>query len=503
RESLNESQGTSLYGFIGRTTDWDSNVSDILVDSIETQYNVWSDMIYSKRIYYSDVSFVVPRIDWSSGSNFVQYDPRNYDFHSSNSYCHTSNNKVYICISNNDGSLSTVEPNGEGTSPEETADGYKWQYLYKIDSLSGLKFMDVTGSWIPVLENEDLQTGATKGRVVQINVSNTGEYLTYNHSGYDLTISSDTGTNLEATVTLQYDGGIKSIDVTDAGTYNETSCTHSLAAISSTGSGFTGTIYLESDGSANSETITISNSGSNYYDSNTTIYIANVEDPVSNAVFSPNVKQFVVDDVTITNQGQNYRDVTITLDHPSIETNAVFQGVINPAYGLGYNMVNDLWSQWLMYNMKTKEIAIDDDLMGGNSYRMIGLIVDPQDRANNCTATRDTYNQTTTLDLTGMSVTSYFKNNELITQDVSNATGTVVWHDNTNHKLYVYKTAGTFTTNEQISSDTASSNGIASITQPGLIQDLGDIIYLEYLDNDDAIERQSNQGENHIIVLKY
>ena len=61
--------------------------------------------------------------------------------------------RVYWCLHNNRGGLSTISPTGTDISPIETADGYTWQFLY---SIAGDLSRFYTEKWIPVPSNDEI-----------------------------------------------------------------------------------------------------------------------------------------------------------------------------------------------------------------------------------------------------------------------------------------------------------------------------------------------------------
>jgi hypothetical protein len=89
-------------------------------------------------------------------------------------YVITDEFKVYKCISNNSGAISTIKPTSTSTTAgvsETTADGYQWKYMYTINTTSLERFY--TSSWVPVktLREDDgsdawdIQTSALSGSV--------------------------------------------------------------------------------------------------------------------------------------------------------------------------------------------------------------------------------------------------------------------------------------------------------------------------------------------------
>ena len=112
------------------------------VDSIQEEFYSFDDLLAAKRITTSDVSFAIPRRNWTTGTIYDYY---RHDYgnrvtggtttQSANSgatnlfdatfYVLNSANNVYKCLDNNGNASSTVEPTGTSTSILTTGDGYK------------------------------------------------------------------------------------------------------------------------------------------------------------------------------------------------------------------------------------------------------------------------------------------------------------------------------------------------------------------------------------------
>lgn len=63
-------------------------------------------------------------------------------------YVLTDDFNVYICLDNGNGSLSTIKPFGNSSSPLATGDGYIWKYLYTVPLALRSRFLN--SSYIPV-----------------------------------------------------------------------------------------------------------------------------------------------------------------------------------------------------------------------------------------------------------------------------------------------------------------------------------------------------------------
>lgn len=178
------------YIGIGKSDDWDS--SDTVVGPIQTFREIRNARLNLQGIKSAeDVSFVVPRANWVSGTIYNEW---NDDAPSSTFplyYVITSTNSVYLCIKqgkDNTGNIvaSTVEPTGSSTTPIVAADGYIWKFLFTLTALNASKFL--TANYIPVrkvdmidsfssgldVEQYGIQTAAIGGQIANIVVTSGG-----------------------------------------------------------------------------------------------------------------------------------------------------------------------------------------------------------------------------------------------------------------------------------------------------------------------------------------
>ena len=191
-EAFSETASTKMYLFIARVSSWpDDNNPPTPVDSIQvTEYDNWRDMLSLKRAQSGDVTFAVPRYNWSSGKVYREYNTNSatlFDTPASSNtmYVMNSSFQVYKCLFNNKGSASTVEPSGTATTTLVTADGYHWKFMYAVGAGDALKFL--TTAWQPVKTltaddqsaQFDVQQAAANGAIDIIDVTNGGSaYLT-------------------------------------------------------------------------------------------------------------------------------------------------------------------------------------------------------------------------------------------------------------------------------------------------------------------------------------
>ena len=210
-EAFTETSGNNMYLFIGRPIAWsDENSPDTPVDSTLNSFNHWDDMIALKRVTSSDIKYVIPRYDWTSGTVYTEYSDTLGTLFDSEFYVLTDDYNVYKCLFNNSGVASTTKPTGTSNSVLTTADGYKWKYMYTVTAGDALKFL--TTDFMPVTTDSTVSAAAVDGSVQVIKVTNGG-------SGYvsapNVIISGD-GANCTATATIT-SNAVSSITVTNVG----------------------------------------------------------------------------------------------------------------------------------------------------------------------------------------------------------------------------------------------------------------------------------------------
>ena len=176
------SRRANYYYFIGNILDW-ADPTNPATPEITQEYEHYTrnGILSAKKINLRDVSFVVPRIDWSAGTVYDYFDGNynsNYlsdsgaaSLKGANFYVLTSTFGVYKCIFNNNGTASTVEPFGQDITMLSTADGYIWKYLYTIPLSSQNRFL--TQDFMPV-QRAVTNAYYSKGEVNSIVIDNAG-----------------------------------------------------------------------------------------------------------------------------------------------------------------------------------------------------------------------------------------------------------------------------------------------------------------------------------------
>jgi hypothetical protein len=148
---------------------------------------------------------VIPRNDWTASTVYTQYDDRGSASNGSGScyypsgvyldqyapetnsapfYVITTDNNVYKCLNNANGSASSNKPTGISVSPITFADGYTWKFMFQVSATDAQQFL--SPDWIPIhsLTSNDgslqwaVQATAIKGAIYNIVVTDPGSYST-------------------------------------------------------------------------------------------------------------------------------------------------------------------------------------------------------------------------------------------------------------------------------------------------------------------------------------
>ena len=239
-ESFSEATATTYYLFIGRAHAWasDADVQGNTItegtdaspptpnDDISAEFYNWDDMLGAKIIASTDVSYCIPRRNWTTGTTYDHYEHNISATNTSNSgatnlfdstfVVMNSAYAVYKCIENDSNTASTVEPTSTSNSIVTTGDGYKWKYMYSLTSAETLNFMST--DFIHVSTDSTVTAAAVDGALDTIEVVAGG-------SSYSLsagaTISAipirGDGSSGICSVTIS-SGAIASAAVTTAGT---------------------------------------------------------------------------------------------------------------------------------------------------------------------------------------------------------------------------------------------------------------------------------------------
>jgi hypothetical protein len=229
---------SSIYCLLAKNDPWpDENNPPQPTEDQSYLKQFLKRVFVAKFIQSSDISPVIQRINWTSGTTYTYYQD-NIDlfavdqngFLLNEFYVLNRYDQVWKCLWNNNGSPSTVEPFfAPGTfntsSIFQGSDGYKWKWIYTVDLGSKVKFMDSTWIPVPVGQNTpnpivDFRTGlppaAGVGDIEVINVTSGGSGYDPANAEINIIVTGD-GSGATATANV-INGSINDIIVTNAGT---------------------------------------------------------------------------------------------------------------------------------------------------------------------------------------------------------------------------------------------------------------------------------------------
>jgi hypothetical protein len=220
---------TSTRGDL-RTVNEGSDSSPLTpADSVQDEFYVFDDLLAAKKIAGSDVSYVIPRRNWTTSTVYDYYRP-DYgnritgttstltsnsgasNLFDSTFYVISSSYNVYKCLDNNSNAASTVEPTGTSTSVLTTGDGYKWKYMYTLSASQQVNFLST--DFMAVSTNSTVSAAAVDGavRVVKIKSAGTGG------TNGTFTGIAVRGNGSSGTVTVTVSGGtVTAVTVTNVG----------------------------------------------------------------------------------------------------------------------------------------------------------------------------------------------------------------------------------------------------------------------------------------------
>ena len=480
-ESFTEASKSSYYLFIGKSTAYTTATTTgsdssppTPADAVgETEYYAWDSMLGAKSIGSADVTYALPRRNWTNGTIYDMYKHNISSASTSTSgasnlydstfYFLTSDNRVYKVLDNNAGAAySGSEPTSESTSSFALG-GYVLKYIYSVTSAEAAKYL--TTDYMPVSTDSTISAAATDGKIESL-VITAGSGQT-NGTYYAAVYGDGTsqGTSSGAIVRITISGGaIASFGLT-AGTDT---------TIHSAGSGYTyGTVNL----------------GSGYTFSDTGLSSASAIGGSGGAI----------------------------------------EVMISPKNGHGYDAVVELGGHYVM-SATTLTQAENDDITIANDFRQVGIVVDPTTYGTTTVATDATSRQTYVVKMSSSSGT--FDADEKISQASTGSIGKVVEWDSTRSLLYFQQERfGNFGTNSTTGDNTAfsganlitggtsgatgtpssttetvtlaNSNTVSLTTgyaNPELQPDSGSIIYLE---NRKPISRSSDQTEDIKVIIEF
>ena len=239
-ESFSEASPETYYLFIGRAHSWASDVDvqgntiaegtdaspPTPNDDVTSEFYNWDDMLGAKIIASTDVSRVIPRRNWTTGTTYDMYE---HNVGSANASASGATNlwdstfvvmnssyAVYKVIENDGATASTVEPTSTSNSIFATSDGYRWKYMYSLTSAETLNFMST--DFIHASTDSTVSAAAVDGALdTALVVAGGSSYSTSSGSTISAIPIRGDGSSGVASVVIS-SGAVASVSITTAGT---------------------------------------------------------------------------------------------------------------------------------------------------------------------------------------------------------------------------------------------------------------------------------------------
>ena len=182
--------GNHYYVFAGNHQPYaNTDIAVINDDTYDTYIDVYRNMVFGKLAQAQDVSLLVKKVAWVSGTVYDMYDDQDTKLYGKNFFVYVTDGGYYYvfkCLSNNSGQLSTVQPSlstvGDDGLFISPVDNYVWKYMYSVDGTTFDKFNNDT--FMPVVANTIVQSAAVGGSIDSIKIISAGtRYDNYIQNG--------------------------------------------------------------------------------------------------------------------------------------------------------------------------------------------------------------------------------------------------------------------------------------------------------------------------------
>jgi hypothetical protein len=455
-----------------------------------------------KKVDFQDVRLGFKRIDWTSGTVFDEYRD-DVDLTTLNYYVYTDEQKVYKCISNNNGATSTVKPTHTTNNITPETDGYKWKYMFTLtDSL--LRKFFVPG-FLPINEDEIVVNNAEVGSIENVTILSSGSGYSAS-STIPIFIGGDGDENATAEVSITVDNGSvigATVDPNNSGSdYPYAPESNIPVAIRQIGtSGAVQTAYglanTNPDGEISSVTPVIGGSG---YSAGTAFV---VQSSAQGIATTNALGEVVSTEIATGKSGKNFRKAGAVVVGTS-STAAEVRPVISPFDGHGADPARELLARYALINLRFAYDEGEGDFTIANDFRTIGLIQEPLEYG-----TYSSFADAQTLDakyrLTLDQSNAGFTEDDTIVGQNSGAIGLQVdvYEDNILRVVRDDSVSNDleFEVGETIRGLSSGVTATVTAIEPPEIEPYsGDILFIN---NRESIDRRDDQIESITLVMEY
>ena len=524
-----------LYLFYGRPYDFDSPSGGELpepIDSISDDASIRKAIMALKLIRPEDVTLAIKRRDWTTNTKVFTPYSNLIDLEDEAYYAFVkSQNKLYICLDNNNGATSVTEPNSSDGTPFTTADGYRWKLLIDYNSSVIRKFSATTHLPLPIKGSEQIKVSTTGGQIERLELTNDSpETIDYTDASPLLSEvpffikgdGDDVRTGRATFAALNGDinaSTLVSATISNAGTgyYNDSTretvpVEFRLTDPSTAGVGFKLAYGLATISNGTITALEVINSGSGYPESGTLTIVQS--SAIAYATLDGSGDR--ITSTVIEKPGANFRTAKVI----SIAGNAVsdaedadsyIQPIISPFGGHGSNLQSELSATSLFLNIRVSSDT--SEFTQTNDFRQIGIISNVKDISGLDIPSEsiDATTSATLVENSGMEFSSISDDAIIEGRDSLhkanivdlNETDTVTSMRYLNSQDVPY--GNTFNNSEVVDFDADTSSGktgftISNITKPAIDIFSGDILFIN---NNTAIQRNAEQTETINFIFNF
>ena len=346
----------------------DENVPEDALNTTEYMNKFHREMILGKKIKAADVSNLIDRHTWHTGTIYTQYDDTDEYLYDKEFYVINGSESIYKCLYNNNGSESIVEPTTISSDKFQTADGYIWKYMYTIGTSNNTKFS--TSSFIPVDSNSTVVSAASNGAIDIILIETAGS----GYRGYILgsiaQVVSNSLFKISSSSTLSLDNYF----------YNDSA-------------------FYITTGTGSGQLTTVSNYVVNslgYYIFTANLINSPALDTTSEFKIAPQIKitgdgtsakaictvntisgSYFIETIDVLSTGYNYSYANVSvISNPSYGSGAVARAIIPPKGGHGYDVATELGC----YNIGVSVLFNNNEYSSVSTevpFRQVGIISYP------------------------------------------------------------------------------------------------------------------------------
>lgn len=465
-------QNPNYYFAASKHSAWaDENNPDTPVDNLNSVYNFQREMIFGKRIDREDLTYMIRKISWTSGTVYDHYDDQVTNLFDSDFYVLTNDSRVYKCIDNNNGAQSTVKPSGTLTTNFQTADGYVWKYMYTLSSTNNAKFS--TSSYIPVDPNTSITSAAANGAIEFIQVETAGTGYRGFATGFIQQVISNTLFKVETATTA---------------TSNDYYTASGFYVSAGTGSGQL-TYITAYTVNTQGHFITTNDQVNNPVLDTTSQYIISPRvtftgdgtglKAYSNVSTAGNV--YSINSINILNRGSGYSYcVANVVANPAYGSGATLRAVLSPEGGHGYNQAAELGSAYLALSV---DFANNESSVVSThgKFRKAGIVYNPKYYSNSSLGyANNAYNALYSMTATITTApTKIYTESELMIGGTSNAHAIAAW-SNSSYVEFSYL-HGTFLASEVVTGQTSGATGtVIALSNPDINKYTNEVLYYDY-----------------------